>query len=112
MSTRYNGNKYLSENELEEILENLSESEDGLDFDDDDSVVDPDFLPEEQDPRNEVFEGENFEDAGCEEDEQDVVTFSENEPSTSRNSRAPIEKTVRFRHYQLQYYHFYIAFYF
>lgn len=53
MSANYKRTKNQSKKVLEEILNNLSDSEDGSDFDDDDSIDEPDFEPEKS--SKEVF---------------------------------------------------------
>lgn len=53
MESRHREKRFLTDKDLEEIIQNLSESED--DFDDDDSIPDPDFSPDESEPNTTFF---------------------------------------------------------
>lgn len=79
MSTRDKHQNFLSDKELDEILNNLSGSEDGLEFeDDDDSIADPDFLPDKQ---VENDEDGNISKEGVSEDVEIFSGREENEES-------------------------------
>ncbi|KAJ8957328.1 hypothetical protein NQ314_006578 [Rhamnusium bicolor] len=84
---------YLSDKQLEEIVNNLTDSEDGFDFSDDDSVADPNYLPHiEADPESDIIEDlysdpdEEYEEL-VENESNDEPASEDNLPSTSADHK-------------------------